>query len=172
VFLIDERYVDETSQYSNTSLVKKAAAGSEAEKTFTEGHFIYPNTSLTINECVDDYDKRVKAILHKCAEPNRVDIQVLGLGADGHIASLFPPVEVSIREKTNILHTTTDVNPVNDRITLPLQLLTQAHHSVFFMCGEAKLKVWDKMLECQYNPERWPAHAVLSQSETTLILGL
>lgn len=46
------------------------------------------------------------------------------------IASLFPPVTSATIEEKNVLHTTTDVNPIRDRITLSFFMLEGAHFSV------------------------------------------
>jgi len=173
IFLIDERYIEDNSQYSNTMLVRCAAKSlAGGYKTFVEEHFSFPNTTLPIDECVSQYDKALKQVFQeKNAGTYGADIQVLGLGDDGHIASLFPPVGKVLREQKKVVHTFTDKNPVRSRISLSLDLLEQASYSVFFIKGESKIRVWNEMVESSYNPERWPAHVVLSKSKTTLVVN-
>lgn len=80
VCLIDERYIDEKSEYSNTLLVKKAIG----DNATAARHFVHPNTTLPIGECISDYDKKVHE-LFKQSGTLGPDIQVLGMGDDGRI---------------------------------------------------------------------------------------
>lgn len=98
---------------------------------------------------------------------------LLGLGPDGHIASLFPPtvVKEGFSKEHAVIHTTTTRFAVKDRITLTLPYITPAKNAVFFMTGEEKLAIWKEMISSAYNPERWPAHDVINVGNTTLLSG-
>jgi 6-phosphogluconolactonase/glucosamine-6-phosphate isomerase/deaminase len=68
-----------------------------------------------------DYDKVIKDMLAG-SNKKRVSISILGLGEDGHFASLFPAspaalVEAAFDPSKAVLGTTTDVFAVHNRIT-------------------------------------------------------
>jgi len=73
--------------------------------------------------------------------------------------------------KKLVIHTTTDKFAIFDRITLVLQPLQASKNKVFFMKGEAKLKVWEEMIHSPPNSHRWPAQLVISSGNTTLIIA-
>ena len=55
---------------------------------FPEGNFLAPDTTISpIKACADDYCRRLTAVLEQENGPHLVTI---GLGADLHIASVFP----------------------------------------------------------------------------------
>lgn len=72
------------------------------------------------------------------------DLILLGLGEDGHTASLFPGDE-ALREKTKWVTVSRRETP-EPRITLTLPLINEARHIVFFVCGEKKRKILGEIL--------------------------
>ncbi|MDG5749266.1 6-phosphogluconolactonase [Qipengyuania sp. XHP0207] len=74
------------------------------------------------------------------------DIAWLGMGADGHIASLFPNTDPQVDEERAILRLTPDPLPPEtpfDRISLTLPSLLNSDRIVFVMRGEDKRAVFD-----------------------------
>jgi 6-phosphogluconolactonase len=65
----------------------------------------------------------------------RLDMAVLGLGADGHTASLFPGDPV-LQERTRWVAGVT--RPDHPRITLTLPVLSSARLALFLVAGEEK----------------------------------
>jgi 6-phosphogluconolactonase len=72
--------------------------------------------------------------------PVRFDLVLLGIGVDGHIASLFPG-SAALAEK-NRLVTAVDVRAaaVPRRITLTLPVLNAARHVLFLVTGSEKVR--------------------------------
>jgi len=107
----------------------------------------------------------------------RAHIITLGLGEDGHIASLFPPLSDTDRTTDKwVIHTTTDRFAVRDRITTTYQVLIPAQTVIFFLKGAAKKPVWDELITAfklkDKKPElysRWPALPVLEAGHTTAL---
>lgn len=89
----------------------------------------------------------------------RFDVVHLGLGADGHTASLFPS-EALLDDRSGIA-AAVYVEKLNSwRVTLlPGPLLT-AHHIVFLTAGENKAEAVQAVLTGPYNPQRWPAQLI------------
>lgn len=84
-----------------------------------------------------DYEDRLRALFHDGAP--RIDLLFLGLGADGHTASLFPGT--AALEETDRWVAANPV-PAHDttRITLTLPVLCAARHVVFLVTGKEKAR--------------------------------
>lgn len=76
----------------------------------------------------------------------RFDLMWLGMGDDGHIASLFPNTDPDPADPQAIRQLTPDPLPAHapfDRITLTLPALTQADTVMFVIRGSEKRSVFD-----------------------------
>jgi 6-phosphogluconolactonase/glucosamine-6-phosphate isomerase/deaminase len=100
------------------------------------------------------------------------DVMIVGMGPDGHIASLFPPLAENLMDDTRLVaHTTTDTFAVHDRITLTLNPITAAEHHVFLLKGEDKKQLWEEMMDSAENEQRWPAKRIVDHSHVTVVFG-
>ncbi len=71
--------------------------------------------------------------------PPRMDLLLLGLGPDAHIASLFPGDEaLGERERLAVGVDTPGMAPLVSRVTLTLPVLNAAHEVLFLIAGEDK----------------------------------
>lgn len=164
IFLVDDRYVPSDHQDSNVHLVQTTLLNHLRERP----HVIFPHTHMPLEDCVTNYDDRLSEVLKKDA----ADIVVLGMGDDGHIASLFPPVtNEGLEPELYAIHTTTERFNVRDRISVTLPVLTKAKMSVFLLKGEEKQRVWDTMINDKRDSRRWPAQAVLAEERGFAVIG-
>lgn len=77
------------------------------------------------------------------------DLAWLGMGADGHIASLFPNTDPRIDEARRILRLTPDPLPIEapfDRVTLTLPALLDSDEIVFVIRGAEKRALFEQAL--------------------------
>ncbi|SBS97019.1 glucose-6-phosphate 1-dehydrogenase, putative [Plasmodium ovale curtisi] len=89
-FIIDERYKSDNHKFSNYNNIKflfKDLNINENEQV------VRPDTTKNIVDCIGDYNEKIKSMLKKY---KKVDIAVLGMGNDFHIASLFPNIFYNI----------------------------------------------------------------------------
>ncbi len=164
VFLIDERMTPEDADDSNARLIRESftsVAGIPDER------FVHPDTSLPPEECAADYARRLKALFAKHGTP---DLATLGLGEDGHVASLFPPLGDAAFGPALATHTVTERFAVRDRVSVTLPTLRQTPVVLFFLKGEAKAAVWREMLASDADARRWPARHVMEFGQTTVLL--
>ena len=92
---------------------------------------------------------------------------ILGMGEDGHLASLFPgDIDALLEKEKFALHTTTDRFAVHDRLTVTLPVLTGATHSLFLLKGKGKKKTFAETLSANVDPMEFPAHALLETGRT------
>jgi 6-phosphogluconolactonase len=78
-------------------------------------------------------------------ELETIDLVHLGLGVDGHTASLFPGS--AALEETNrlVVRTSTQQPPMVDRLTLTLPAIALAKHVVFTVEGVGKADAWRRV---------------------------
>jgi 6-phosphogluconolactonase len=73
-----------------------------------------------------------------------LDLAILGLGADGHTASLFPG-DAALEERVRLV--TRVHRPDFDRLTLTLPVLSAARHALFLVTGAGKREALRALLE-------------------------
>jgi len=101
------------------------------------------------------------------AESPRFDLVALGMGDDGHTASLFPHTD-AVHEVTRLV--TANHVPQKDtwRITLTWPVIDYASSVFFLIAGEDKAAVLKEVLTGPRDPERlpsqliWPASGILT----------
>ena len=137
-FIGDERYVKEDSKNSNIHLCRKYLL----DKIKISNHQIYKiaTSKKSIKKDTQDYEKKIKKYFLK--KKIAFDLILLGLGQDGHIASLF---------KNNIdkkLKNYVDFVNKKDfsRITLTLKCLNNSRSIFLWAPGREKSNIIKKIL--------------------------
>lgn len=156
IFLVDDRYVPATHKESNQRLVRETLL---KHASIPEDHILFPDTAKPLDDCIHHYDLQLAGML-SAGIPH---IVTLGLGSDGHIASLFPPVPTEGYGDRLVIHTTTDDFAVRDRISTTMVIIGSADRKIFFLKGKDKKFVWDEMMQSKDSEDmdRWPAKAAL-----------
>ncbi|HEY3569369.1 MAG TPA: 6-phosphogluconolactonase [Thermoanaerobaculia bacterium] len=89
----------------------------------------------------------------------RFDLILLGLGKDGHTASLFPGGD-AVRESQRLVVAPWVEAQKTFRITLTPPVLNHARRAMFLVSGEEKAEALHAVLEGAREPERYPAQIV------------
>lgn len=88
------------------------------------------------------------------------DLILLGLGEDGHTASLFPNMP-ALHEKTRAVVATHAPHGIRDRITFTVPLINEAHTTVFLVSGGRKAAAVHEVLEGGSGlDDRYPAKLI------------
>ena len=152
-FLTDERHVLPESHESNQRLV---------EENFISGlnlsrksHFYTFDTNKDNHESIcNSYESLL---------PQSIDLMILSMGEDGHIASLFPHSDALHENRKNILSTFCP-KPPPSRFTITPKVIKNTKE-IFILCfGEEKRK---KFEEARKNPDDFysiPARLVLNRN--------
>lgn len=163
VTLVDERWVDETSDRSNARLVKESfLTGPAAAATFVP---------LFSGDGVPDAAGIEKTNAALAAVPAPFDAVILGMGTDGHTASFFPGgdtlSDALTAEGPVVAIRAPGAGEARVTFTLPRLLATRALY--LHIEGDEKARVFDKALET--GPvEDMPVRSVLSQSAVPVSL--
>ena len=128
-FLADERCVDHDDEQRNqlrlTSVLKKSIG----EKF---GEIVGPNAHDSPEESASKYASRIEAI-------NMFDFCLLGMGNDGHIASLLPN-HPALDSKEICFVVNDSPNLPRKRITLTLESLARSENRILITTGASKQK--------------------------------
>ena len=90
----------------------------------------------------------------------RFDLVLLGMGAEGHTASLFPGSPV-LREHSRWVAPVLDApKPPPRRLTVTLPVLNAGHQVLFMVAGRHKAPALREVLEGTAPPEQYPAKCV------------
>lgn len=87
------------------------------------------------------------------------DLIQLGMGPEGHTASLFPH-QASLQENQRLVMPVSVPKPPPDRLTFTPPLLNAARNILFLVTGSEKADALQAVLEGAYQPENYPAQIV------------
>lgn len=138
VTLADERWVDFESDASNTRLVHESLLQNKAEKAV---FFHLKRGEFTKDTLVELNAEAKMSILP-------FDVLILGMGEDGHTASLFPcsdQIKQSLDESNpEALMKVVPKTAPNDRVTFTFSTLIQSKNIILHICGDNKKVVLDE----------------------------
>ncbi len=108
-----------------------------------------------------DYAKQLQKVRNGQLHRPRFDLVLLGLGDDGHTASLFPgEVTEEERQATVMAVTAHYGDRPATRVTLTPVVFNSARHIIFLVVGASKAKAVAASLEGAIEPERWPVQRI------------
>jgi len=155
LFWGDERFVPPDDPESNYGMIS-AALISKIAIPF-ENIYPMPTEYEDPDEAADAYETElVNFVSRKITSLPRFSLVLLGLGGDGHTASLFPGSD-SLKSNRMV---TASVSPIGikNRLTLTLPVINNAESIIFLVSGKKKAKILKKVLED--SPEDYPAGLV------------
>jgi 6-phosphogluconolactonase len=166
-FFVDERTVEPTSKDSNYGMARVALFNHvplQPERI----HRMYGE--LDPEEAAAKYESAIRnGFRLEGAEMPRFDVVSLGMGDDGHTASLFP--------HTAALHELGRIAVANEvpqkqtwRITLTWPVINQARDVSFMIMGEDKAEVLHRVLFGEYDPEALPSQLIRPANGRLMLL--
>lgn len=121
-------------------------------------------SELGSDEAADAYEHELRLFFNLAHdEIPRFDLIFLGLGEDGHTASLFPGAD-AVGERRRLVTSTWVARLEMARITLTLPVLNRGVCVLFLVAGEGKAEVLRRVLESPPSAE-YPASLVQPDGE-------
>jgi 6-phosphogluconolactonase len=150
----DERCVPPDDERSNFRLARETLL----DRLAVPPRVLHPiHGELEPEEAARRYDEEVRG--------SRLDLVLLGLGADGHTASLFPH-DPALEERVRLAVAVE--RPDVARVTCTPPLLRAAHHVVFLVLGDEKAAAAQRAFAMEPDPAT-PASLIRGE-QTTVIL--
>lgn len=153
LFFGDERYVDKEDKYSNykmafDSLISKIPI--PPKNVFRVKTEIEP-----IEKCAEEYENAILNFFKSKNKDVSFDLILLGIGNDGHTASIFPDTTVSKDKYIDYVFPQNATQNV-PRITFTYKAINNSKNVIFILSGKNKINILKKL----FKEKKYPASHV------------
>jgi len=159
VFWADERWVPWSSPESNYGV---AAQRFFCRVSIPDEQIHVADDSRSPSETAQAYESAIARVfkLESGRGTPRFDLILLGIGEDGHTASLFPNHPVLNETRRWVVPVLDAPKPPPIRITMTLPVINNARNIVFVAAGPGKANILSKVLNPNGNQPELPAQRV------------
>ncbi len=165
IFWGDERYVPATHQDSNQLMARQAWIN----KIEIPASNIHPmnTTGGDPQQDAEQHEVELRQFFQTTAEIPSFDLILLGMGDDGHTASLFPHTEALTVGDRLITVGNKDGQP---RLTFTVPLINQARCVLFVVAGTNKRPALKQVFATQGDDAQYPSRLIQPQGELIWLL--
>ncbi|HUT85736.1 MAG TPA: 6-phosphogluconolactonase [Elusimicrobiales bacterium] len=143
LFWVDERFVPNSDIANNFGMFCNAF---KCKKNIPAKNIHAINTNFTtFTQSAKNYQAKLERFFGSENLP-QFDLIILGIGADGHTASLFPRHKALLETKKWVSAVSIPKEEVSKRISLTLPVLNNAKNILFLVTGKSKRKILNKIL--------------------------
>lgn len=140
----DERFVPSSSPQSNEKMARRTLLA-DIDVPFPQVHPI-PTDTGSPEDAAKQYEETLREAFGE--RKHTFDLVLLGLGSDGHTASLFPEDQPSLDDPQWVRAVAAPPrHDIRDRITCTLPVLNQAREAVFLVSGEGKKEALKRVFD-------------------------
>lgn len=172
-FWVDERVVPKHHEDSNYKLAYDAFL---SKVPIPPGNVYAINDSLTAAAAAEDYETCLKHLVKtgvlRVSESTgfpKFDLVLLGMGPDGHVASLFPGHGLCDEKKRWVASITDSPKPPSERITFTFPVINSSAHVGLVVCGSGKAEAVEAALK-KTGDDDVPAGCVSAEEELVWFL--
>jgi 6-phosphogluconolactonase len=168
IFFGDERHVPPDNAESNYRMASEAMLA-KAPVDAKQVHRIQGEMA-NAEDAAEEYEKELRASFRlEAGQLPRFDLVLLGMGPEGHTASLFPGTKALGAERRLVVRNWVG-KLYTDRITLTSPVLNNAVRVIFLVHGREKAPALKAVLEGPYEPEQLPAQMIQPKNGRVLWL--
>lgn len=168
IYFGDERHVPWTDERSNYFMAHRTLLG-RVPIPRQQIHGIQPRESAAA--AAEEYHQTLIRSVKGCTASRapQLDLILLGLGSDGHVASLFPGLPaLQVADRWATSSPPGILPPDVERITLTFPVLNAARSVVFLACGTGKAEAVRRALQSNESRESCPARGVRTSDAGTV----
>lgn len=154
IFWVDERWVPLEDDRSNFRMTFEALL----DVVPINMHHVYPMYNYNVEPEIyaEQYEKQIREVL---GNEGIFDFILLGMGDDGHTASLFPGEEI-LNEKEKWVNAYYLKSQEMYRVTLTAPIINKAKNILLVTFGESKKEALNEVLNGNYNPKKYPLQLI------------
>lgn len=164
IFWVDERVVKKNDPDSNYMLAKQ---GFLSKVPIPEDQIYAINDSLDAEHAAEDYEARLKELVERGVveiSPQtkfpRFDLMLLGIGPDGHLASLFPRHQLLHEKERWVTFIKDSPKPPPVRITFTFPVIDASAYIFMVVAGSAEVAAVKKAIEGNASTDLLPVQMV------------
>lgn len=160
LYQTDERFVPNDSDESNQKHILDSIG--ENKHYFKSINLI--NTALPINESISSYNEIIDSL-----DDVLFDLTILGIGSDGHFASLFPQGDYLNGFQPHVIHTIAKGFKTKNRISISINDILKSDMILVLLSGESKRHIVPELLEGSKVSLDFPAKFLLCHPNVTIL---
>lgn len=187
---VDERFVKRDSEFSNyKGFVEAMGSDNPFKYEYFDTEMMNWETenfdkNIAIKKTFDNYVEKLEGLKVNNVEGCKVDnvgrleslegafeLCVLGVGPDGHVASLFPNCSALDEKIKLVAHTQTEAFDVKDRLTLTFPPILASKEIVIIIQGRSKKEVFEKICKNELDFHEFPVNKLHEHSNVNLFFG-
>jgi 6-phosphogluconolactonase len=154
IWFSDERFVDSDSPERNAAPLH----GTLTNLNVIVHEVLAPDSPATIDQATEKYRSALEGV--------RIDLNILGVGPDGHVASLFPGI-ANLDDNRSVFTITDSPKPPASRVSFTMKQINEGREVWLVAAGESKADAVAKIIEGDL---AIPASYVSAISRTRLIV--
>ncbi|XP_044461790.1 probable 6-phosphogluconolactonase 4, chloroplastic [Mangifera indica] len=174
VFWVDERVVPKDHEDSNYKL---AYDGLLSKVPIIPDNVYAINDTSSAEGAAEDYEMRLKHLVKSntlnvsaATGAPKFDLMLLGMGPDGHVASLFPGHPLLNEKEKWVTFIKDSPKPPPERITFTFPVINSAVYNALVICGAAEAGPVQAALGNSQNPDKLPVQLVSAEVELAWFL--
>ena len=154
LFFTDERPVPPNDSQSNFGMVERSLI---LLIDIPQHNVHRIKGEIAIAAAAQEYERELRTAFGK--QPLRLDLVLLGIGEDGHTASIFPGTDV-VEEKTALVRPVVEPGQNIRRVTLTFAIINSAREILFLASGKRKASIVQRVFGTTESAKDLPATMV------------
>lgn len=138
----DERVVEPENNRANQVKIRQSLLKGEF---IAESSFYAVPLEHDHNTIAQKYYDSLLQLPERLQPPHPIDLLILGMGADGHVASLFPDTDWKTRQSTTGYATFETASQPEKRLSLTLARILEAKKIIFLISGADKKEAFTQV---------------------------